>query len=183
MGQRTISLTTNQSQPRRRSATVSWWRKDGGSTLTWYQRWEPKVQQHKCHHDLQRNLQPDVWQCHICSFLAYVFSWLIGWSAHQIKRQSLCRIQERHQNTDLSPWKCGTGIHRLSVCAICLSMNCLWRVCLWPISLWPVCLSGAVQQSWCVCESSAVCGWKEEVDAFPHFLYGGDRGAVWWDLE
>ncbi|KAK5887087.1 hypothetical protein CesoFtcFv8_015723 [Champsocephalus esox] len=33
---------------------------------------------------------------------ADVFSRLIGRSAHQIKRQSLCRVQERHQDTDLS---------------------------------------------------------------------------------
>lgn len=238
---------------------------------------------------------------------AHVFTWLIGWSADQIKRQSLCRVQERHQDTHLSPRKGATGEYLpsmwspiclsvvlflslltcLSLCLlvflfvslshcqflyvpVCLSadlphtlflylpvfvLTCLplcwsacvsaylsdsfftclslcwltwlsiiclflyWPVCLssdlfvflltcltlcWPVvsllsclslccplclsvdllSLWrPVCLSGTLQQSRCVCKSSAVGSRKEEVDAFPHFLYGGDGGAAGWDTR
>lgn len=220
---------------------------------------------------------------------AYVFSWIIGWSADQIKRQSLCRVQERHQDTHLSPRKGTTGEYSPSMCSpvfsllscfslcwpvclsasssvpaclrfglsaslsvclcfcvpVCLSVDlhvslssclslcwplycpaylpvdlsvslltCLssrWSYCLsllncltlcWPVVsllscsslccplclsvdlgslLRPFCLSGTLQQSRCVCKSSAVSGRKEEVDAFPHFLYGGDGGAAGWD--
>lgn len=45
---------------------------------------------------------------------AHVFSRLIGRSAHQVKRQSLCRVQKRHQDTHLSSRKRGTGAYNLA---------------------------------------------------------------------
>lgn len=55
---------------------------------------------------------------------AHVLSRLIGRPAHQIKRQSLCRVQECDQDTDLSPRQRGAGTScSVSVCRSCLHEN------------------------------------------------------------